>query len=77
MLTVFTTHPQKALFQAAIMITLSLSIAMVEGLHQELTRALGLNDLHLYKIVQGLLWVHEGQSLKRCPAAARGCQDGL
>lgn len=45
------------------MITLSFSKAMVEGLHKELTRALGLNNLRLYKIVQGLLWVHEGKSL--------------
>lgn len=36
---------------------------MVDGLHEELTRALGLNNLRLYKIVQGLLWVHEGKSL--------------
>jgi len=46
------------------MITLSFSEAMVDGLHQELTRAIGLNNLRLYKIAQGLLWVHEGQSLK-------------
>lgn len=45
------------------MITLSFSKAMVEGLQKELTRALELNNLRLYKIVQGLLWVHEGKSL--------------
>jgi transposase len=37
---------------------------MVEGLQKELTRALGLNNLRLYNIVPGLLWVHEGKSLK-------------
>lgn len=47
------------------MITLSFSNAMVDGLRKELTRAVELNNLRLYKIVQGLLWVHEGKSLKR------------
>ena len=46
------------------MITLSFSKAMVERLEKELTRALSLNNLRLYKIVQGLLWVHEGKGLK-------------
>lgn len=46
------------------MITLSFSKAMVEGLQKELARAVGLNNLRLYKIVQGLLWVHEGKGLK-------------
>lgn len=46
------------------MITLSFSKAMVEGLHQELARAMGLNNLRLYKIVQGLLWIHEGKPLQ-------------
>ena len=46
------------------MITLSFSKAMVEGLEKELSRALSLNNLRLYKIVQGLLWVHEGKGLK-------------
>lgn len=45
------------------MITLTFSQAMVEGLEKELTGALGLNNLRLYKIVQGLLWVHEGKGL--------------
>ena len=47
------------------MITLSFSKAIVEGLEKELTRALELNNLRLYKIVQSLLWVHEGKALKR------------
>ena len=47
------------------MITLSFSKAMVEGLDQELARAMGLNNLRLYKIVQGLLWIHEGKTLQR------------
>ena len=46
------------------MITLSFSKAMVEGLEKELSRALSLNNLRLYKVVQGLLWVHEGKGLK-------------
>jgi transposase len=47
------------------MITLSFSNAVVEGLQAELIRALRLNNLRLYKIGQGLLWVHEGKGLKQ------------
>ena len=47
------------------MITLSFSKTIVEGLEKELSRALELNNLRLYKIVQSLLWVHEGKALKR------------
>jgi len=46
------------------MITLSFSKAIVEGLEKELSQALRLNNLRLYRIVQGLLWVHEGKGLK-------------
>ncbi len=45
------------------MITLSFEAHLVVGLEEELNRASGLNNLRLYKIVQGLLWVHEGKSL--------------
>ncbi len=47
------------------MITLSFETHLVVGLEKELKRALALNNLRLYKIVQGLLWVHEGKSLGR------------
>lgn len=46
------------------MITLSFSKAIVEGLQQELVKAHKLNNLRLYKLAQGLLWVSEGKSLK-------------
>ncbi len=45
------------------MITLSFEAHLVVGLEEELKRALTLNNLRLYKMVQGLLWVHEGKSL--------------
>jgi transposase len=46
------------------MITVSFSKDIVEGLHQALVKAHELNNLHLYKLAQGLLWVNEGRSLR-------------
>ncbi len=46
------------------MIALSFSKAIIEGLQQELVKAHKLNNLRLYKLAQGLLWVSEGKSLK-------------
>lgn len=46
------------------MITLTFEAPLVARLDEELKRASRLNNLRLYKIVQGLLWVHEGKSLK-------------
>lgn len=44
------------------MVTLSFSKAIVEALEQELSRAHALNNLRLYKLAQGLLWIHQGKS---------------
>ena len=46
------------------MITLSFSKPIIEQLYQELATAAKLNNLRLYKMVQGLLWVGEGESLR-------------
>ncbi len=46
------------------MITLSFSKAIVEGLQRELVKAHKLNNLRLYKLAQGLLWLSEGKSFK-------------
>lgn len=46
------------------MITLSFSKPIIEPLYQELATAAKLNNLRLYKMVQGLLWVGEGESLR-------------
>ncbi len=46
------------------MITLTFEAPLVARLYEELKHASRLNNLHLYKLVQGLLWVHEGKSLK-------------
>jgi hypothetical protein len=42
------------------MITLSFSKPIIEQLYQELATAAKLNNLRLYKMVQGLLWVGKG-----------------
>jgi transposase len=46
------------------MVTLSFSKAIVAELEQELIRAHALNNLRLYQLVQGLLWIHHGKSWK-------------
>lgn len=46
------------------MVTLSYSKAIVEELEKDLVRAHELNNLRLYKLVQGLLWIHQGTSWK-------------
>lgn len=46
------------------MVTLTFEATLVAGLYEELKRASGLNNLRLYKMVRGLLWVHEGKSLR-------------
>ncbi len=43
------------------MISLSYSKATVEELEKERVRAHELNNLRLYKLAQGLLWIHEGK----------------
>ena len=45
------------------MVTLSFSEAIIRGLEQERAKACELNNLRLYKIAQGLLWVSEGKTL--------------
>src|SRR5438067_10898189 len=45
------------------MVTLSFSEAIMAGLEQERATACELNNLRLYKIAQGLLWVGEGKAL--------------
>lgn len=45
------------------MVTLSFAEAIMVGLEQERARACELNNLRLYKIAQGLLWVGEGKAL--------------
>lgn len=45
------------------MVTLSFSDAIIAGLEQERAKACELNNLRLYKIAQGLLWVGEGKAL--------------
>ena len=47
------------------MVTLSFSKAIIAGLEQARTKACELNNLRLYKIVQGLLWMGEGKSLEK------------
>lgn len=47
------------------MVTLSFSKAIIAGLEQARTKACELNNLRLYKIVQGLLWISEGKSLEK------------
>ena len=44
------------------MVTLSFSKAIVEELEKELIRAHQLNNLRLYKLAQGLLWIHDGKA---------------
>ncbi len=44
------------------MVSLRYSKAILQELEQELVRAHRLNNLRLYKIVQGLLWIDEGRS---------------
>ncbi len=44
------------------MVSLRYSKAILQELEQERVRAHGLNNLRLYKIVQGLVWIHEGKS---------------
>lgn len=46
------------------MVSLSFSKAIVEELEQELSRAHELNNLRLYKLAQGLLWIHQGKPWK-------------
>ncbi|MEE4379465.1 MAG: helix-turn-helix domain-containing protein [Candidatus Competibacteraceae bacterium] len=43
------------------MVTLSFSKGIVKALEQELIRAHELNNLRLYKLAQGLLWIHYGK----------------
>jgi transposase len=45
------------------MVTLSFSKAIMAGLEQERAKACELNNLRLYKIAQGLLWLGEGKAL--------------
>ena len=45
------------------MVTLSFSEAIMAGLEQERATVCELNNLRLYKIAQGLLWVGEGKAL--------------
>jgi hypothetical protein len=45
------------------MVTLSFSGAIMAGLEQERAKACELNNLQLYKVAQGLLWVGEGKAL--------------
>jgi len=45
------------------MVTLSFSEAIIVGLRQERAKACELNNLRLFKIAQGLLWVGEGKAL--------------
>src|ERR687893_829447 len=45
------------------MVTLSFSEAIMAGLEQERAKACELNNLRLYKIAQGLLWIGEGKAL--------------
>jgi hypothetical protein len=47
-----------------IMMTVSFSKGIVEGLHQELVKAHELNNLRLSKLAQGLVWVNEDRSLR-------------
>ena len=47
------------------MVTLSFSKAIIAGLEQARTKAGELNNLRLYEIVQGLLWIGEGKSLEK------------
>jgi transposase len=44
------------------MVALSFSKAIVAELEQELIRAHALNNLRLYQLAQGLLWIHHGKS---------------
>lgn len=46
------------------MVTLLYTKAIVEELEKDLVRAHELNNLRLYKLVQGLLWIHQGVSWK-------------
>ena len=46
------------------MVTLSFSEAIMAGLEQERAKACELNNLRLYKIAQGLLWIGEGKALE-------------
>ncbi len=43
------------------MVSLSCSKAIMEELEKELVRAHALNNLRLYKLVQGLVWIAEGR----------------
>jgi hypothetical protein len=45
-------------------VTLSFSKGIVEELEKELIRAHKLNNLRLYKLAQGLLWIHQGTPWK-------------
>lgn len=46
------------------MVTLKFSESVVNQLREEQIRAVRMNNLRLYKIAQGLLWIHEKKSLK-------------
>jgi hypothetical protein len=46
-----------------LMVALSFSEAIMTGLEQERAKACELNNLWLYKIAQGLLWIGEGKGL--------------
>lgn len=46
------------------MVTLSFSKTIVEELEKELIRAHTLNNLRLYKLTQGLLWIGQGKAWK-------------
>jgi hypothetical protein len=60
------------------MVTLSFSEAIIAGLEQERAKACELNNLRLYKIAQGLLWVGEGKALGEVGRVVKGqCQDGV
>lgn len=48
----------------SLMVTLSFSKAIVDALEQELIRAHAWNNLRLYKLAQGLLWINQGKPWK-------------
>ncbi len=55
------------------MVTLSFSKDIVDELEKELDRAHALNSLRLYKLAQGMLWVHQGRSWAEVAELARVC----
>ena len=54
------------------MVTLSFFKAIIAGLEQKRAKACELNNLRLYKIAQGLLWLGEGKALGEVGRLVRG-----